>query len=1074
MPEQEKKVRRGRKKKVQDTLIPVDLSIDKPTKVKRTRKKKISVEPVIETNNDIVLIMDNSDTVNIDNLNFVSDDIEDSIEEKSIEFDANSILMDNSIEVTTNIIDTIKQDIQVNDTVSEEPIINTDLSNIFNEITSLVSYSYDSSTTKVSLENDNSEQKKTTMQKTIKSLQSIQVKKRDGRLVEFSLDKILNALKAAFNVVYKSEIDEELLTTITSKVVKQIKKQLNELLEDNYLTVEKIQDIIEDVLLKTKEFDVAKIFIRYRAQRTQIREANNDLISLYKQIHGTTAEELELKRDNANINGETSMGTMLKIGTESNKYFLLEHVLKPEYAQAHKEGYIHIHDLDFSNITSNCLVPDTELVIKHDEHIIFTNFHYFDQYLLNNNICDIHNIQVLSRNGKFVAINKVFRRLINEDIYKISFNNGKNILATADHLLTVNNIELKAVKNVQINDRIEITKYPVNNRYIINEINLIDLFGANSKIIIANWLELCQKYDIPKAVWCQLAQNNRNLKHTTQYFSLQDYFLLRHRFNIDEHDIKLIYIKSRYNATIDAILPATLSLGKIIGYILTEGYIKQRDAVTIFTNTNVQLINDFCQCMDMCFPQINYKIINPQKNNTSLCTFVKVYSRIFAELFNNILVHKKRSNDINLPDWFKFCNNQFISGFLAAVIDGDGNVTTSNNGMVTIGSTSYNFIKGIIDILAINNIAAKYEHQYIKGSTSKFISGVIAHRNFDFYTIRLFNKNINQLQQLLQNNCYKFQNFNKVYRKNFICKITRIELVPYHGYVYDFETEDHHFSANGIISHNCIQINLEKLFSNGFCSGHGYIREPNSIRSYAALGCIAIQASQNDFFGGQSVNLYDTYMAPGVRKSFRKAFKHNILIAAQTILRGSDLFDDYVKIVDDDVLPKYLDEDSLEDAIQDFIDHNDDDTYSTKVIRQCFNFAFKQACSDVEEETSQAMEAVIFNLNTMQSRAGSQVPFSSLNLGCDTTHEGRLITKKLLDALYKGLGHNETSIFPIVVFQLKSGINYNSSDPNYDLFKQAIKCSAKRLFPTYMNEDATYNAQYYDPKNKQTLCATMG
>ena len=691
------------------------------------------------------------------------------------------------------------------------------------------------------------------------------------------------------------------------------------------------------------------------------------------------------------------------------------------------------------------------------------------------------------------------------------------------------------------------------------------------------------------------------------------------------------------------------------------------------------------------------------------------------------------------------------------------------------------------------------------------------------------------------------------------------------------------------ITINCVQLNLHNLFKGGFSTGHGHLREPNSIRSYGSLACIAIQSSQNDFFGGQSINLFDFYMADGVRKSFKKAFKKNILIAGKTFLRGSDMFINYVDVIEDSKLPKYLDLNSLDLAIQDFIDHNDDDTFSNKILGQCFKFAFDQACIDVEEETHQSMEAVVHNFNTLHclpdneqiwvydtvtnqlilmsmidifnnfsnrrfkvlsfnkqngnielkyithikrqdnyrrlitlqaqsgqkvtvtdnhqvmylsntgqiletfpeklpnvvfprnfdlkpfittidlspykgkrstnyytgqlrvtmelakifgyyvaegsssegvvsfavcnlekeqellqlmtkvlnnnfkvtsdtyidnqgqkkprcinfytgvafqrmikdkcgkiakekcipqeiifnskdihraflngylkcdgsikdrnidastvspllqkqlqliimadgemprlyernsinnfnqkpyhcyeigfnsntskrlglefnfrklrceyfnynfdflydvlyrtysgrkpardrlrkeevdniidylkldlkyiqhifatpiksmiasnsnehyvydiavednenfftadnilvhnSRAGSQVPFSSLNLGCDTSPEGRLVTKELLNAVYNGLGRGETSIFPIVVFQMKTGINYNPDDPNYDLFKQAMKCSAKRLFPTYMNEDATYNAQYYNPNNLQTLCATMG
>ena len=759
------------------------------------------------------------------------------------------------------------------------------------------------------------------------------------------------------------------------------------------------------------------------------------------------------------------MGIMLKIGSESNKYFLLEHCLKSEYSRAHKEGYLHFHDLDFQNITLNCLSENTKLVIQNNNDIIFTDFTYFNKYFhldKKQEIINLNNFQILSLNGKFTKIYKVMRRWYDGDLYKLIINNGSELLATPEHLLTVNNNEVKSVKDINIKDKIKLTEYPSHIYQPLYEINLIDLFGPNNKIIIYNWQELVQKYNI------------NNLFSINKFISLQDYFTIKNQLRIDEHDIRLIYQKSRYAATINAILPLTLELGKIIGYILSEGHVDNKKANVIFANTNNKLINDFINCFENCFPNIAYSVPEHDIKNTSPCTFVKIYSKIFSLLFNGILAYKTHSNNIHLPDWFKFANHNFIAGFLAAEIDGDGCVSTSTDIMVSIFSASENFIKDIINILALYNIHVKYEETHIKGSITKFANNIIGKRNYDQYRIRLLNKNINQLQQLLNNNCYKLLNFNHKFQKSFVGRIQKIEIQYYQGYVYDFETEDQHFSANGVSSHNCVQLNLHNLFKGGFSTGHGHLREPNSIRSYGSLACIAIQSSQNDFFGGQSINLFDFYMADGVRKSFKKAFKKNILIAGKTFLRGSDMFINYVDVIEDSKLPKYLDLNSLDLAIQDFIDHNDDDTYSTKVIRQCFNFAFKQACSDVEEETSQAMEAVIFNLNTMQSRAGSQVPFSSLNLGCDTTHEGRLITKKLLDALYKGLGHNETSIFPIVVFQLKSGINYNSSDPNYDLFKQAIKCSAKRLFPTYMNEDATYNAQYYDPKNKQTLCATMG
>lgn len=178
------------------------------------------------------------------------------------------------------------------------------------------------------------------------------VQKRDGREVIFESEKIFNALKQAFSEVKGKNIthDEDVMN-ITGKVIRHIMKDV----VNGKITVEQIQDIVEDTLLRAKENDVAKEYIRYRAKRTQIRDANNDLMKLYNDIYFKSAEDLELKRDNANVNGNASMGIMLKIGSEGNKHFILNNVLKEEWAQAHKEGYVHFHDLDFSLITSNCL-----------------------------------------------------------------------------------------------------------------------------------------------------------------------------------------------------------------------------------------------------------------------------------------------------------------------------------------------------------------------------------------------------------------------------------------------------------------------------------------------------------------------------------------------------------------------------------------------------------------------------------------------------------------------------------------------------------------------------------------------
>lgn len=182
---------------------------------------------------------------------------------------------------------------------------------------------------------------------------------------------------------------------------------------------------------------------------------------------------------------------------------------------------------------------------------------------------------------------------------------------------------------------------------------------------------------------------------------------------------------------------------------------------------------------------------------------------------------------------------------------------------------------------------------------------------------------------------------------------------------------------------NCLQIPLDRLLTNGFNTGHGFIRPPRRPASAAALAAIILQSSQNDMFGGQSFPFFDRQMAP-------------------------------------------------------FVENAD------------------------ENEVFQAMEALVYNLNSMHSRAGSQVPFSSINLGTDTSEAGRKVTRNLLLAYEAGLGRGENPIFPNIIFRLKKGVNFEPGDPNYDLFQLAIRVASRRLNPTFSFMDASFNAPYGD------------
>lgn len=276
----------------------------------------------------------------------------------------------------------------------------------------------------------------------------------------------------------------------------------------------------------------------------------------------------------------------------------------------------------------------------------------------------------------------------------------------------------------------------------------------------------------------------------------------------------------------------------------------------------------------------------------------------------------------------------------------------------------------------------------------------------------------------------------------------------------------------------CCQIDIKKLLKGGFSTGHGYLREPNDIASYSALACIAIQSNQNDQHGGQAIVNFDYGMAEGVTKTFRKFYTRNL---AKGLMLGLSLDED-----PEDELKKLREKITEETGLYPRLENSQPyldaelprlaEMYGNKTgkIAKIQKVALLYTEKETDRATFQAMEAFIHNLNTMHSRAGAQTPFSSINYGMDTSPEGRMVMRNLLLTTEDGLGNGETPIFPIQIFRVKEGVNYNPGDPNYDIFKLACRCSAKRLFPNFAFLDAPFNLQYYDPKRPETEIAYMG
>jgi len=273
----------------------------------------------------------------------------------------------------------------------------------------------------------------------------------------------------------------------------------------------------------------------------------------------------------------------------------------------------------------------------------------------------------------------------------------------------------------------------------------------------------------------------------------------------------------------------------------------------------------------------------------------------------------------------------------------------------------------------------------------------------------------------------------------------------------------------------CTQIDLTELFRGGFSTGHGVVREPQDIGSYSSLACIAIQSNQNDQHGGQAIASFDYDMAPGVAKTYVKEYRR-ALGAGLDLVLGHSAADDEAKALLRQIARETGEKPTLKPgkAFNDELKARLMEMTDEKTADRIMRYAEERGYAETDRRTFQAMESFIHNLNTMHSRAGAQTPFSSINYGMDTSAEGRMVMRNLLLTTEKGLGRGETPIFPIQIFRVKEGVSYNPGDPNYDLFRLAMRVSAKRLFPNFSFVDAPFNLQYYKPGHRETEIAYMG
>ena len=669
------------------------------------------------------------------------------------------------------------------------------------------------------------------------------VTKRSGMNVPYDRVKILNAIKGA-NRDGGEQMSEAYIEAVTGGVEEVI-------FQRESISVEEIQDIVEQELMKHGFYEIAKKYIKYRQKHADRRAAQQHLMESYRDIFFADSVDVDMKRDNANINTDASMGIMLKLGAEGAKHFVDNYVLDEEFRAADKENWIHIHDKDFSLITFNCMPRNTKLVFRnYSGQTKFIDFGYFDPFFEKEQqeVIDVRHCKfMIAEDGGFVPIRKLMRRRENDSIYKLTLESGIQIEATREHIFKVLGEPgegLKQTSELVVGDELPLAK-PAKDLPKLQELNLISLFGPTDEIMIANpeairqTLQGAEKSEF----YFRLKRVSKRTETAlyARYISLKEYFAVREWLNFDEHQLKLACNKGRN--PIPAILPANADLGKFIGYIFTEGYVDEKGSCLHFANRDERLLDDFRACASRLFPEASFGFSPEEKSGTAHCHMLRIFGKILVKLFRGVLAVKHHSHDLLLGDWAVYANKDFLSGFLAAELDGDGSVYENYAASVTTASQA--LAAQIQYIMGLNGLQVSLGKGDVAGSLVQAV-GAESVRNYDTYKASFRGSNFDALLDFVGDKCYKLLGRQKsgLRHARHDGRIIKIEKLPYNDYVYDFETESHYFNANGVLVHNCCQIDLLKLFHGGFSTGHGFLREPNSIRAYASLACIAIRATR--------------------------------------------------------------------------------------------------------------------------------------------------------------------------------------------------------------------------------------
>lgn len=855
------------------------------------------------------------------------------------------------------------------------------------------------------------------------------IRKRDGRLVDFNSTKIYEAvLKAAATV---EGMTDEKKDMIAESVRKRAVRKLNEKhSEGGHPDVEEIQDLVIQLLVNARETKVAEAYIRYRDERTKQRNAKSRLMKSIQEITFASSKDSNLKRDNGNINGDTPMGMMLQYGSTVAKQFADDYLIRPDIAQHIKEGDIYVHDKDFlpSGTLTCCQIPLDRLFkngfdtghgyLREPQSI--RSYASLAAIAIQSNQNDQHGGQSIPLFDFYMApgITKSYIKNIRKRLDTLLEFVGKDIDVKKDVMehLVKKDEEVFKLRNKE--------KLKKELRKQLSRVAVFDILQLS---------DICNKAvegaikDTEKDTYqaMEALVHNLNTMHCLPfsekiwvYDSKEQQLML-----LEIGDFASIYESNRYYA---------ISLNK-------ETFKSELKLITGIQkkDNHRRLVKLSTKAGQSVTTTDNHEILSLDKDYENIVDILP--ENIREVLSPRGFTYSKVRNDINIE---KYGSTYKTSRYL------DNHVVVTEDFAELLG---YYVADGSIvgQSVMVLTTASKLDFNYLIDLVKKVFGTDFAHTIIYYdgnkpkeirFTVGV------RIANMLKDICGSSSQTKKIPTEIMFAD-KDIILSFLNAYIKcDAAHKDYYAEISCSSEELVSQIQL-------LCLNFGEFITISTREYECAFDTTKTAKMYNLIIGGRAckrigieLNRYPDIEYPKYDLSYlRDKVENNAKRRKSGAIRYDELTEE----------TKYDNLFTVEVTNKQILNSKDEYVYDISV----------------EDNENFLTKDCIFVHN---SRAGAQVPFSSINFGMDTSEEGRMVSRNLLLAQQAGLGDGETPIFPILIFQVKEGVNYNPGDPNYDLFKLSIQVSAERLFPNFVFVDAPFNLKYYKPEDPETIISTMG